>query len=85
MEMPEGWNKLRERPAQYLCEIEDYVFLSPSDRETIVVLMKEMAEAMESVAEHFGEASKLTINGTDYRFSPIVPILDALKKFKEWK
>lgn len=78
MEMPEGWKRVRETNknlAEYNMESIDEALL----------LMKEMAEAMNQVTDHFGQGVTMSVNNIDYQFSPIIPIIKALKKFKEWK
>ena len=75
MEMPEGWNRIKE------CTKLGYILLE-SDRIEITDLMKEMAEALELVTCHCSLKEIFSGHKSECQQPRINEILE---KFKEWK
>lgn len=73
MEMPEGWNRLRE-------QIDSGLDIPHSEEIFMLNLMKEMAEALENTLNLDGAI----LDGSEC-YQRRMKLENVLKKFKEWK
>lgn len=83
MEMPEGWNRLK-RTANLL-GMEDIIWISRQDKDQMLDLMKEIAEALEDIRYGGSRRSIGIVPNRCPQCASEETADEILKKFKEWK